>query len=79
MVSCYLFIRYYSFLPVPAASESAPEPEWKEVFMSNLDALSVCKRLEADKTLATLFDILRDYGDAPAALWLKGEQELSSS
>ena len=47
--------------------------------MSNLDALSVCQRLEADKTLATLFDILRDYGDAPAALWLKGEQELSSS
>ena len=45
--------------------------------MSNLDALSVCERLEADKSLATLFDILRDYGDAPAALWLKGEQELS--
>ena len=47
--------------------------------MSNCDVLSVCARLEADKTLATLFDILRDYGDAPAALWLKGEQELSSS
>ena len=45
--------------------------------MSNLDALSVCERLEADKSLATLFDILRDYGDAPAAMWLKGEQELS--
>ena len=45
--------------------------------MSNLDAQSVCARLEADKTLSTLFDILRDYGDAPAALWLKGEQELS--
>ena len=45
--------------------------------MSNCDALSVCARLEADKTLATLFDIMRDYGDAPAALWLKGEQELS--
>ena len=45
--------------------------------MSNFDALSVCARLGADKTLATLFDIMRDYGDAPAALWLKGEQELS--
>ncbi len=45
--------------------------------MSNCDALSVCTRLEADKTLATLFDILRDYEDTPAALWLKGEQELS--
>ena len=45
--------------------------------MSNLDAQSVCARLEADKTLSTLFDILRDYEDAPAALWLKGEQELS--
>ena len=45
--------------------------------MSNCDAQSVCARLEADKTLATLFEILREYGDAPAALWLKGEQELS--
>ena len=34
--------------------------------MSNLDAQSVCSRLEADQTLATLFDILRDYGEAPA-------------
>ena len=47
--------------------------------MSNCDVLSVCARLEADKTLATLFEILREYGDAPAALWLKGEQELSST
>ncbi len=45
--------------------------------MSNFDALSVCAKLEADKTLSTLFGILKDYGDAPAALWLKGEQELS--
>ena len=45
--------------------------------MSNCDALSVCARLEADKTLGTLFDILRDYGDAPASFWLKGEQENS--
>ena len=43
--------------------------------MSNLDAQSVCRRLEADKTLATLFDILRDYGEAPNAYWLNGEQE----
>ena len=47
--------------------------------MSKMDAMSVCARLEADKTLATLFDILRDYGETPAALWLKGEQELSCS
>ena len=45
--------------------------------MSNCDALSVCARLEADKTLDTLFNILRDYGDAPAAYWLDGEQERS--
>ncbi|MCR5297399.1 MAG: aminotransferase class I/II-fold pyridoxal phosphate-dependent enzyme [Clostridiales bacterium] len=47
--------------------------------MSNMDALSVSARLEADKSLAALFDILRDYGETPAALWLKGEEELSLS
>ena len=47
--------------------------------MSHMDALSVSERLQADKTLSTLFDILRDYGDAPAAFWLKGDQELSLS
>ena len=47
--------------------------------MSNLDAQSVCSRLEADQTLATLFDILRDYGEAPAAYWLEGEQERTRS
>ena len=47
--------------------------------MSNLDAQSVCRRLEADQTLATLFDILRDYGEAPAAYWLEGEQERTRS
>ena len=45
--------------------------------MSNQDALSVCARLEAGKSLATLFDIMRDYGDTPASLWLKGDQELT--
>ena len=45
--------------------------------MSNIDALTVSARLEADKSLATLFDVLRDYGDTPASLWLKGEQELT--
>ena len=44
--------------------------------MPNQDALSVSARLEADKTFATLFDILRDYGDTPASLWLKGDQEM---
>ena len=35
--------------------------------MSHMDALSVSERLKADKTLSALFDILRSYGDAPAA------------
>ena len=43
--------------------------------MSDMDALSVSARLEADKSLATLFDIMREYGDTPASLWLSGEQE----
>lgn len=43
--------------------------------MSNCDALTVSARLEADKSLATLFEIMREYGDTPASLWLKGEQE----
>ena len=47
--------------------------------MSHMDALSVSERLKADKTLSTLFDILRSYGDAPSAFWLKGEEELSLS
>ena len=47
--------------------------------MSNMDALSVSARLAESKTLATLFGILREYGDAPASLWLKGEQEMSRS
>ena len=47
--------------------------------MSNMDVLSVSSRLKADKSLVALFDILRDYGDAPAAFWLKGEEELSLS
>ena len=47
--------------------------------MSNADALSVSARLEKNKTLATLFDILRDYRDTTAALWLKGDQEMSRS
>ncbi len=45
--------------------------------MSNYDALGVSARLEADKTLDTLFSVLREYGDVPAACWLKGEQECS--
>ena len=47
--------------------------------MTNTDAFSVSARLEADKTLSTLFDILRDYGDATAARWLNGDQEMSRS
>ena len=47
--------------------------------MSNTDALSVSEQLKADKTLATLFEIIRSYGDTPAAFWLKGEEELSLS
>ena len=33
--------------------------------MSNYDALGVSARLEADKTLDTLFSVLREYGDVP--------------
>jgi len=43
--------------------------------MSNMDAQAVSARLEADKSLANLFNILRDYGDTPASCWLKGDQE----
>ena len=45
--------------------------------MSSMDAKAVTARLEADKSFATLFDILRDYGDLPASVWLEGEQEHS--
>ena len=43
--------------------------------MGHMDAQDVSARLASDKTFATLFDILRDYGDLPASVWLKGEQE----
>ena len=45
--------------------------------MSNYDPLAVSARLEADPSLPTLFEILRGYGDVPAAKWLKGQQECS--
>ncbi len=45
--------------------------------MSNYDALAASARLQADKSLNTLFQVIRDYGDIPAARWLKGEQECS--
>ena len=45
--------------------------------MSSMDAKAVTARLEADKSFATLFGILRDYGDLPASVWLEGEQEHS--
>ena len=45
--------------------------------MSNPTILQVCARLEADKQWSALFDLLRDYGETPAALWLKGDKELS--
>ncbi len=47
--------------------------------MSHMDALGVCLKLQADKSLSTLFDVMRSYGDAPSAFWLKGEEELSLS
>ena len=47
--------------------------------MSNMDILQVSARLEGDKSLAALFDILREYGDTPSAVWLKGDKELSLS
>ena len=45
--------------------------------MSNPTILQVCARLEADKQWSALFDLLRDYGETPAAVWLKGDKELS--
>ena len=45
--------------------------------MSNKDTLTVTARIAADKTFAALFDTIREHGDAPAAYWLKGEEELS--
>ena len=45
--------------------------------MSTYDVPGVTAKLEADPTLATLFEILRGYGDIPAAKWLKGDQEQS--
>ena len=45
--------------------------------MSQNVTLTVSERLKADKSLATLFEILREYGDTPASLWLRGEQELT--
>ena len=45
--------------------------------MSNYDALAVSARLQADRSLETLFQILRDYDDILAAQWLKGDQILS--
>ena len=47
--------------------------------MSNMDILQVSARLEADKRLSTLFDIMRDYGNSPAAFWLKEDKEFSRS
>ena len=47
--------------------------------MSNMDLLQVTARLESDKRLPALFDIIRDYGETPCAVWLKGEEELSLS
>ena len=47
--------------------------------MSNTDILQVASRLEEDRRFPVLFDILRDYGDTPAAVWLKGDKELSLS
>ncbi len=45
--------------------------------MMKFDALDVSAKLEADKTLASLFEVLRAYGDTPAARWLRGEEEHS--
>ena len=52
---------------------------WKEALMSNMDFHQVSSRLEADKQFSALFDVMREYGDTPAAVWLKGDEELSLS
>ena len=45
--------------------------------MSQFNVSAVCARLKAEPTFATLFSILREYGDVPAARWLRGEREHS--
>ena len=47
--------------------------------MSNTTILQVSARLEADKQWSTFFEILRDYGDALSAVWLKEDKERSLS
>ena len=44
--------------------------------MSNCDLLSVSAKLEANKSFETIFNIMREYGDLTASVWLQGEQEL---
>ena len=47
--------------------------------MSNTSIQQVCARLDADKQWSAFFDIMRDYGDALCAVWLKEEKELSET
>ena len=45
--------------------------------MNQYNPLAVSEKLQADPSLSTLFEILRGYGEIPAAMWLKGGQECS--
>ncbi|MBR3098707.1 MAG: aminotransferase class I/II-fold pyridoxal phosphate-dependent enzyme [Clostridia bacterium] len=47
--------------------------------MSQLNVSASVERLNADKTLETLFSVIRGYGDLPAAMWLEGDAERSLS
>ena len=47
--------------------------------MSQTDLMQATARLENDKRLPALFDLIRDYGDVPCGVWLKGEEKLSMS
>ena len=43
--------------------------------MSRHDVSAVTRRLRENKTLDTLFSVMRGYGEEPAARWLEGEEE----
>ena len=45
--------------------------------MNQYNPLAVSEKLQTDPSLSTLFEILRGYGEIPAAMWLKGGQECS--
>ena len=45
--------------------------------MGRYDVPAHCRRLQENKSLDTLFSIIREYGDETAARWLEGDEERS--